>query len=248
MPVNSPGERPSKPMEPTSASSNGTSGEPQPVRQRSDAMRRVASQVGEVASEDARLVTGAQDGDRDAFARLFEKHRGQAYSIAYRFLGRREDALDVVQEAFSKAFAAIGTFRGGASFRTWFFRIVTNCSLDLRRSRAVRQAGSLDADDTPEPPSRSSDAAPPSGVAERHELKQRIDEALAAIPETNRTAFVLFAIEGVSYREIAEILNISIGTVMSRIFYARQKLQRLLSDSNPEPHEGATHAEPKGQG
>ena len=199
---------------------------PRPV---SEAMQRVASQVGEVASEDARLVGQAQEGDREAFGRLFEKYRGPGYHIAYRLLGNRADALDSVQEAFAKAFAGLGTFRGGASFKTWFYRIVTNCSLDLRRSRAVRKAAALDGDEAPRLPSRRSDDRDPSRPAEMRELKGQIDAALAAIPETNRTAFVLFAIEGISYREIADILNISIGTVMSRIFYARQKLQQILS-------------------
>jgi len=217
-------------MEPSDASSSDRPVEPSPAaKPPSEAMQRVASQVGEVASEDARLVGAARDGDREAFARLFEKYRGPAYHIAYRLMSRRADALDVVQEAFTKAFAALESFRGGASFKTWFFRIVTNCSLDLRRSRSVRRAASLDAEAAAPLPSNRSDADEPHHVAERHELKARIDDALAAIPETNRTAFVLFAIEGISYKDIAEILNISIGTVMSRIFYARQKLQRILS-------------------
>lgn len=213
------------------------SGERGSPREPSNAMQRVFSQVGEVASEDARLVSAAQDGDRDAFARLFEKYRGPAYNIAFRFLGRREDALDTVQEAFGKAFAAVGSFRGGASFKTWFFRIVTNCSLDLRRARAVRRAASLDNEDAPEPPNLRSEGVSPLKATERHELKRRIEAALEEIPETNRTAFVLFAIEGVSYKDIAEILNISIGTVMSRIFYARQKLQRILSDQHLSPED-----------
>lgn len=222
-------------MDAANATGNGMSAERNSPREPSDAMRRVASQVGEVASEDARLVSAAQEGDREAFARLFEKYRGPAYNIAYRFLGRREDALDSVQEAFGKAFAAVNSFRGGASFKTWFFRIVTNCSLDLRRSRAIRRAASLDADDAPDPPSRRSEGATPLKVAERNELKRQIDAALEEIPETNRTAFVLFAIEGVSYKDIADILNISIGTVMSRIFYARQKLQKILGDKELSP-------------
>lgn len=222
-------------MEPRKRPGSDTSGKRPSGEGRSDAMRRVASQVGEVASEDARLVGAAQEGDRDAFSRLFEKYRGSAYNIAYRFLGRRDDALDAVQEAFGKAFAALETFRGGASFKTWFYRIVTNCSLDLRRARAVRKAGSLDHENSPEPPSRSHEGDPPDEVAERRELKERIDAALAAIPETNRAAFVLFAIEGVSYKDIAEILNISIGTVMSRIFYARQKLQKILTAEGQGP-------------
>ncbi|MBN2583566.1 MAG: RNA polymerase sigma factor [Planctomycetes bacterium] len=209
-------------------------GRPAP-RRVSEAMQRVASQVGEVHSEDARLVSQAQEGRREAFGRLFEKYRQTAYQIAYRLLGNNEDALDAVQEAFTKAFAGLQAFRGGASFKTWFYRIVTNCSLDLRRSRAVRKATTLDSDEPPQIPSTSSDDREPSRPAELKELKQKIDEALAQIPETNRTAFVLFAVEGVSYREIAEILNISIGTVMSRIYYARQKLQQILSESQGGP-------------
>jgi RNA polymerase sigma-70 factor (ECF subfamily) len=215
-------DRPDEPSQDTSAKRLA-------ARRESDAMRRVADQVGEVASEDARTVSDAREGDRQAFARLFEKYRGPAYHIAFRLLGRREDALDAVQEAFGRAFAALATFRGGASFKTWFFRIVTNCSLDLRRSRAIRQTASLDAEGAPATPDAKAGADQPWRSLERRELKERIDAALGAIPESNRTAFVLFAIEGVSYREIAEILNISIGTVMSRIFYARQKLQRILS-------------------
>lgn len=194
------------------------------ARRESEALRRVFSAVSEVASEDAKLVGSAQEGDRQAFARLFEKYRQPAYGIAYRLLGRREDALDAVQEAFVKAFVALATFRGGASFKTWFFRIVTNCSLDLRRSRVIRQTMPLESAGA-----QAGQAAQPGQGLERRELKARIDAALAEIPEANRTAFVLFAIQGVSYREIAEILNISIGTVMSRIFYARQKLQKILS-------------------
>jgi len=202
-------------------------------------MESVASQVGEVASQDARLVAAAQEGDREAFGRLFEKYRGPAYQVAYRLLGRREDALDAVQEAFGKAFGGLGTFRGGASFRTWFYRIVTNCSLDLRRSRAVRRTASLDTEEAPEPRNTRGGDDGPSKPMERRELKEQIDEALAAIPETNRTAFVLFAIEGISYKQIAEILNISIGTVMSRIFYARQKLQRILNRQEKARPRGA---------
>ena len=209
---------------PQRSSSDGQA--PRPV---SEAMQRVASQLGEVASEDARLVGKAQEGDREAFGRLFEKYRRPAYHIAYRLLGNRADALDSVQEAFAKAFAGLGTFRGGSSFKTWFYRIVTNCSLDLRRSRAVRKAATLDGDGALQAPSHRSDDREPSRPAEIRELKRQIDAALVAIPEANRTAFVLFAIEGISYREIADILNISIGTVMSRIFYARQKLQQILS-------------------
>jgi RNA polymerase sigma-70 factor (ECF subfamily) len=186
----------------------------------------LARAVGEVASEDARLVAAAQEGDRKAFGRLFEKYRGAAYQIAYRFLGRREDALDVVQDAFGKAFRALRTFRGGSGFKTWFFRVVTNRALDARRSRGVRQAGSLDA--AVEPADRRPDSGP-SRQAETQELKARLEAALEAVPETNRTAFVLFAVGELSYREIAEVLNISIGTVMSRIFYARRKLQAVLS-------------------
>lgn len=229
-------------MEPGNASGNG-SAEQRTAGQKpaTDAMRRVADQVEEVASEDARLVAAAKDGDREAFARLFGKYRDPAYHIAYRLLGNREDALDAVQEAFIKAFGALESFRGGASFKTWFFRIVTNASLDLRRARKVRQSASLDNEDAPPQENPRSEGQRPERVAERHELKERIDRALAAIPETNRTAFVLFAIEGVSYREIAEILSISIGTVMSRIYYARQKLQRILA-----PQDAADDLEHRG--
>lgn len=199
----------------------------------SNAMLRAAREISEVASEDARLVSEAQSGRRQAFARLFEKYRDTSYQIAYRFLGHQQDALDVVQESFTKAFVGLEKFRGGSSFKTWLYRIVTNSSLDRRRSRMVRKSASLDVDDAPDPPDHSHESDQPWQNLQRQELKGLIDDALASIPENNRTAFVLFAVEGVSYREIADILNISIGTVMSRIFYARQKLQRILAGHEP---------------
>ncbi len=213
-------------------------------KRESSAMLRAASQISEVASEDARLVASAQGGDRLAFARLFEKYRTSSYHIAYRLLGHQQDALDVTQEAFIKAFVGLDKFRGGSSFKTWLYRIVTNCSLDRRRSRLVRKSGSLDVEEAPEQVDRTHESDEPWRNLERKELKDAIDRALASIPENNRTAFVLFAIDGVSYREIAAILNISIGTVMSRIFYARQKLQRILSgQERATPDDEASSAE-----
>jgi RNA polymerase sigma-70 factor (ECF subfamily) len=121
----------------------------------------------------------------------------------------------------------IQTFRGQSSFRTWLYRIVTHASLDYRRWRSLRTAESLDVEMNLEPSAGPAQRTPQEEVAAR-DLRQAIDKALTNISEKNRAALVLYAIEGMPYREIADVLGISVGTVMSRIFNARQRLRELL--------------------
>jgi len=181
------------------------------------------------AERDAALVERLKGGDVKALDALFRRHRGAAFGIAYRLLGRREDALDVVQESFIHVLRGIEGFRGQSSFRTWLYRIVTHAALDYRRSRSYRQTDSLDAENAPEPASSSPGESSPQEEAQEHDLRRAIDEALLNVSEKNRAALVLYALEGMSYKEVAEVLGISIGTVMSRIFNARQRLRELLA-------------------
>jgi len=181
------------------------------------------------AERDATLVERLKGGDAKALDELFRRHRDAAFGIAYRFLGAREDALDVVQESFIHVLRGIDGFRGQSSFRTWLYRIVTHAALDYRRYRSHRQADSLDAENAPEPPATGPGEPSPQEEAQQHDLRRAIDEALANVSEKNRAALVLYAIEGMSYKEVAEVLGISIGTVMSRIFNARQRLRELLA-------------------
>ena len=184
-------------------------------------------------TSDEELVSRAVTGDKDAFRGLFERNRNQAYRVAYRFLGSHEDALDVVQEAFVKAYRGLRGFDRRAQFRTWLMRIVTNTCLDRRRSRASSPASSL-SDEIVE--TTAEDSRPhqhhesPMEKMEYGELREALDRALGRLSEAHRAAFVLHTQENLTYREIAEVLQISEGTVMSRLFHARKKLQKILSN------------------
>ena len=177
---------------------------------------------------DAALVDHLKKGDAKALDELYRRHREAAYGIAYRLVGSREDALDVVQEAFTHVMRGIQAFRGQSSFRTWLYRIVTHAALDYRRWRALRVAESLDSDTSTEPVIEAEGRSPQEAAADR-DLGAAIDKALSNISEKNRAALILYAIEGMSYKDVAGVLGISIGTVMSRIFNARQRLRELLA-------------------
>jgi RNA polymerase sigma-70 factor (ECF subfamily) len=180
------------------------------------------------AERDAVCIERLRKGDARALDELYRRHREAAYGIAYRLVGAREDALDVVQEAFIHVMRGIQTFRGQSSFRTWLYRIVTHASLDYRRWRSLRTTESLDSEASVDPAATGPSQRTPVEEAAERDLRQAIDKALTNISEKNRAALVLYAIEGMSYKEIADVLSISVGTVMSRIFNARQRLRELL--------------------
>jgi len=188
-----------------------------------------AGAVDEAAERDAELVERLKGGDARALDDLFRRHRDAAYLVAYRLLGNEEDALDVVQESFIHAMRGIQAFRGQSSFRTWFYRIVTHASLDYRRWRTVRATGSLDAEGAVDPEATGPTHRSAAEEAAANDLREAIDKALANVSEKNRAALILFALEGMSYKEVADVLGISVGTVMSRIFNARQRLRELLA-------------------
>jgi len=180
------------------------------------------------AASDDHLLSQHAAGDREAIEELFRRYRGVAYRVAHRLLGQEADALDAVQDGFLKAFTHLSAFQGRSSFKTWLLRVVSNSALDLGRQRGRREIRSLDgwspADQ--ETPIRLED---PGQGLERADMRLLIREALATLPEAQRQTFILHADGELSYREVAEALSISIGTVMSRLFYARQKLRVFLS-------------------
>jgi len=178
------------------------------------------------ARRDADLVERLKKGDPKALDELYRRHREAAYGIAYRLVGNRDDGLEVVQESFIHVMRGIQSFRGQSSFRTWLYRIVTHAALDYRRWRALRTADSLD---TSAEPAVAAEGRSPQEAAADRDLGAAIDKALSNISEKNRAALILYAIEGMSYKEVADVLGISIGTVMSRIFNARQRLRELLA-------------------
>ena len=169
-------------------------------------------------------------GDRDALDELFRRYRTPAYRVAYRLLGNEADALDAVQEGFVKALTHLDGFQRRSSFKTWILRVVSNAALDLGRQRGRREAVSLEAaevHDVDSPVLLAPDES--SAQLDRAELRGLLDRALQVLSEPQRQTFVLHAEAGLSYREVAEVMDISIGTVMSRLYYARQKLRHYLT-------------------
>jgi len=189
----------------------------------------VVSAVLPVTPSDDQLLARFSRGDRTALEELFQRYRGMAYRVAYRLLGNEADALDAVQDGFIKALAHLDGFQGRSSFKTWLLRVVSNASLDFGRQRGRRENQSLEAlghaeRERLEPLS----LVDPALGLHRGDMRKALDVALAELPAAQRQTFVLHAEAELSYREVADVLGISIGTVMSRLYYARQKLRVQL--------------------
>jgi RNA polymerase sigma-70 factor (ECF subfamily) len=179
---------------------------------------------------DEQLLARFAQGDPLALDELFRRYRGMAYRIAFRLLGREADALDAVQDGFIKALTHLDSFQGRSSFKTWLLRVVSNAALDLGRQRGRREAVSLDSLEGNEQENcllaRLED---PGGGLERAEMRRILDVALQTLSEAQRRTFLLHVDGGLNYREVADVLGISIGTVMSRLFYARRRLRAYLA-------------------
>lgn len=182
-------------------------------------------------SSDEHLISRSLRGDRGALEVLFLRYRETAYRVAHRLLGNEADALDAVQEGFIKALTHLGGFEQRSSFKTWLLRIISNAALDLGRQRGRRETLCLDAVDWQEQEAGAGTGHgfDPIQDVERADLRRALDLALAELPEAQRRAFILHVDGGLSYREVAAVMRISIGTVMSRLFYARQKLKGMLA-------------------
>jgi RNA polymerase sigma-70 factor (ECF subfamily) len=180
-----------------------------------------------VSTPDETLVELARRGDRSACEVLFVRHRDVAYRVAYRLLGHEQDAQDAVQDALLKAVAHLRDFDGRSGFRTWLLRIVHNAALDAGRRRRRRQPVLALSEDElgGREPAIDDD---PAQELYRQDLRRMLDKALDRLNPKIRATLVLFAEAEQSYKEIAEILDVPIGTVMSRLSYARQKLQSYL--------------------
>ena len=170
-------------------------------------------------------------GQSGALDELFRRYRQHAYRVAFRLLGNEADALDAVQEGFVKALTHLAGFQGRSSFKTWLLRVVSNAALDVGRQRGRREMISLDAGAAGDPVHAQLLTGDEAGRGlERADLRLQLDRALAMLSDVQRQTFVLYADAGLSYREVAEIMSTSIGTVMSRLYYARQKLRGFLSE------------------
>jgi RNA polymerase sigma-70 factor (ECF subfamily) len=188
-----------------------------------------------VAEDDIVLVRRCQKGDALAFEQLVIKYRSKVFSMIYGMVQNEQDAWDLAQEGFIKAWRSIHRFKGQASFYTWLYRIVTNVAIDSLRRKGFKKTAEFDdqiAANEVEPGSKTvptPDPLPHQGL-EREEIRQRIEQAISKLSPEHRAVIVMKEIEELQYNEIAEALGCSIGTVMSRLFYARKKLQTLLKD------------------
>jgi RNA polymerase sigma-70 factor (ECF subfamily) len=185
------------------------------------------------AREDDALVEQARAGSREAFAALFQKYHRRAFAVAIGVVKRPDAAMDVVQDAFIKVHKNIATFQGASSFYTWLYRIVMNLSIDhVRRTRKVVEWG----DDVPIHHAAGDRSLVPKVEDEnpartvvRRELSEKIRQALDTLPEYHRAVILLREVEGMSYEEMAEVLQVPKGTIMSRLFHARRKMQDQLA-------------------
>lgn len=184
--------------------------------------------------EEHALVRKALEGDGEAYRVLVERYQERIYYVCYGFVRNQEDARDLAQEAFVKAYRNLPRFQFRSKFYSWLARIASNLCIDWLRRKKVRKAelfeegmasresgGALHAIHYKNDPSRS---------AEDAELRIRLLEAIEALPDQQRQAIILREIDGMAYKEIAEVMEIPEGTVMSRLYYARKKLQRALED------------------
>ena len=185
-------------------------------------------------AEDPQLVDLAKAGDMQAFEELVSRHRDRVYVRAYSIMRKEALAVDLSQNAWVKAWQRLEQFHGEASFPTWLNRIVTNLCLDeLRRQKRAR-TDSIEAMEESTGPVENRmeiETLDPIEGLSREELRERIDAALAKLSDKHRTVIVLFEFEQLEYRDIAEKMGTSIGTVMSRLFYARKRMASLLKET-----------------
>jgi RNA polymerase sigma-70 factor, ECF subfamily len=182
------------------------------------------------SERDRELIVRAQGGDEPAFAELVQRHRRRAFAIAFGLVRDEEDASEIVQEAFLRVYRGLDAFNGAASFFTWLYRIVKNLSIDLMRRPAWQR------ELTDDLAGEQVDAlffshvlgADPEDTLRRRELALVVGAAIDALPSYHRAVILMREVEGMSYEEMAVAAGVSKGTIMSRLFHARKKLQRAL--------------------
>jgi RNA polymerase sigma-70 factor (ECF subfamily) len=180
------------------------------------------------------LVKQARKGDFTAYDELVKRYQQRIYATIYHMTANHEDANDLAQESFIKAFQALPTFKGGSTFYTWLYRIAVNKTINFLKQRKNRTHMSLNdldfnAEHDPDLMALISDKTPVREVG-LSELQKKLNEALLKLSEPHRMVVVLHDVQGVSHDEIAEMMDCNIGTVRSRLFYARQQLQGFLAE------------------
>jgi RNA polymerase sigma-70 factor (ECF subfamily) len=186
--------------------------------------------------DDFRLVALAQKGDMSAYDALVTRHRGRIFAMIRNMIHQEADAWDLSQEVFIKAWHALPKFEAKARFSTWLYRIAHNAVYDWARKRKIESAGELNDEIFERERIDSASFTTPSGgempdqSMSHGELRHKIEIALGKLSPEHREVVILKDVQGLSYKEIAEAMSSTLGTVMSRLFYARQKLQALLKD------------------
>src|SRR6266702_5595664 len=205
------------------------------------ARRKASKEPGELSSDSASaqpdeltLVKRARRGELTAYDELVRRYQERIYATLYHMTSNHEDANDLAQEAFIKAFHALKSFKGGSSFYTWVYRIAVNKTINFLKQRKNRTHMSLDdldfnAEHDPDLVALISEKTPRREV-NLAELQEKLNEAMQKLSEPHRLVVTLHDVQGLSHEEIAKIADCNIGTVRSRLFYARQQLQAYLSD------------------
>jgi len=183
---------------------------------------------------DAETIRQVQAGNPEAYRRLVGKYQQKVYGVCFGMVQNPEDAREITQEAFIKAYKSLDRFRFDSSFYTWLYRITVNLAIDFKRRAVKRRTDELDEtrqykDESGMAIQSHTDASPGKRL-ERKRLAETIQAAIDQLPPDQRTAILLREVEGLSYKEIAESMDCAEGTVMSRLFYGRKKLQEILKD------------------
>jgi len=184
--------------------------------------------LGGICDKETVAIQRCQGGCRSAFEFIVNRYMKQAYSIALGFVGNREDALDLSQEAFFRAYSNIEKLNPQRKFFPWFYHILRNLCFSHLRKRKVRRAYSLDGENSPEVAAESDGWFDPEAVAQKDEAKTAVWQAIGDLDEKHREVIILRHFENLSYERIAQILFCNKGTVMSRLYNARKKLKKLL--------------------
>jgi RNA polymerase sigma-70 factor (ECF subfamily) len=190
-----------------------------------------------LATDDLTLIRRTREGDKYAFRQLIERYQRKAYAVAFGMLKDREAAFDVTQEAFIRIYKHMDCFKGGASFYVWLYRIVFNLCIDVLRKRKRGPIADIELEEALNQEeegasygfiSRGLGESPQKSLLQK-ELAEKIQEAVDALPEMHRAILLMKEVEGMSHEDLARVFKIPKGTVMSRLFYARAKLQQKLA-------------------
>jgi RNA polymerase sigma-70 factor (ECF subfamily) len=209
-------------------------------------MRQHYERLGVVTQvDDKTLVTRCHAGDQEAFKELVQRYQRKVYGIAFGMLHNAEDAMDVTQEAFIRVHRYLDRFKGSSSFFTWLYRITVNLCIDHLRKEGKAQTVDYDDAVSHSDQQEAEQLRPwsldmnPSRAMDRKELREMIDKALELLSPNHRAVILMREVEGLSYKEMSEVMRCSKGTIMSRLFHARRRMQVALTEVMAEKEKTA---------